>query len=728
MLHNPGIATARLTSEGTPLLGASRSGRAADPCTRARSLIVVFACTSLVALVACLPRCALAGPCPFGIAPETAQRVFDRMKSLSLGDGYRFEGVATNDAGMVVQWSLNGEACPPIVAQVDTCWATFGLPSFQVQGPPELATRCPALQLVVRELGAAPPERQQARVGVIVLIAVAAALIRRVGWMAFLPVAAFPFLFNSYVTLTAGLGAAWLVFAVLLFEGDVVAGRSRAERLLLVALIPLSLVLDWSLSSGGPGDLRMNLAAIWSSGVELRWGPAPIALFRLVGFAAGGIQDDGIRWVNLILSSLLPILLYGIISELGVGGSAALCAALITAAHPLLIAFSGVLERQPTYLFAACGSTLALICFLKRGSWDRFLAFLLGAVLATTSRPEGAQVLILQLAVLLLVPASGRNRRCAAVALMVLVALAFAYVRYAAESTPPRGYPLMGQHPLLWTILFDPDFTPLAWIAAWSIGLVLGAGRRAAWVALATVLGVHIVWRWTGMYQMFVGHERQVASSRYETILLVPFAIGMALFADALLKARPALKAGVVLAFIAFTVATIRRPAETLLGPFTIDYEYRFLKKYASTLPPHARVFVLDAPVDDVGFIDAHLVGQFVGSPVRFQVWSERQCDDLIDDSSPTFLYIGSSCAELTEAPGRALSQDYRRWMDDCSAIRARVAGDPVELIDVPGRKMSWNDFKNPTVPLGLYRVKDPSLCALGPHAAHSRAPALAQS
>jgi hypothetical protein len=51
------------------------------------------------------------------------------------------------------------------------------------------------------------------------------------------------------------------------------------------------------------------------------------------------------------------------------------------------------------------------------------------------------------------------------------------------------------------------------------------------------------------------------------------------------------------------------------------------------------------------------------------------------------------------------LSADYARWMQ-CAAIRERV-DDPVEDIDVPARKMSWHDFKNRTVRLGLYRLRD---------------------
>jgi hypothetical protein len=133
-------------------------------------------------------------------------------------------------------------------------------------------------------------------------------------------------------------------------------------------------------------------------------------------------------------------------------------------------------------------------------------------------------------------------------------------------------------------------------------------------------------------------------------------------------------------------------------------------------LSPHARIYVLNSLVDDIGFMDAHFVGQFTGSAVTFLAWTDRNCRDLVADPSQTYLYIGSSCADLVVSPHRPLpSPDYARWMQDCTAIRERVRDDRVEEVDVPAHKMSWNDFKDNTVRLGLYRLKDASMCALGP-------------
>jgi hypothetical protein len=514
------------------------------------------------------------------------------------------------------------------------------------------------------------------------------------------------------------LGASWIVFALLLFTGDFPFAHTRRHKRLLFALFAFSLLLHWSLSSGGPGDLRLNLTPIWwPSELELRWGPAPIALFRLLGLLFGRVQDTQIIWCNLILSSLLPIVLYRILVELGVGTEASLLAAFVAAAHPLLIAFSGVLERQPTYLFASCGSLAAAIGFLKRGRVRSFIAFLLGTALAVSSRPEGAQVLVVDVAILLLVPAS-RLRRCVFVALLAfLIPLAYAYIRYGLTADLILKRPTFPVFTdltrLLWTFVFNRDFTPLAWIIAWTAGLVLGIRRPAAWVAIAAVVGLHLVWTSTGVYGMFVGYERQVAGGRYQSILLVPFVIGTGLFIDECLKTNTGIRIILAVAVVAFTSVTLRRPYDTLLRPFTVDYEYRFLRQHTLELSPDSHLYILQSPVDDIGFVDARFVGHFLGSPVHFGVWGQQACKDLAGDPKDAYLYIGSSCAPLLDSPTGSLRADYMRWMKGCTAIRNQVAANAVAEIDVPARKMLWYDYQDSTARLGLYRLKDLSICAL---------------
>jgi hypothetical protein len=355
---------------------------------------------------------------------------------------------------------------------------------------------------------------------------------------------------------------------------------------------------------------------------------------------------------------------------------------------------------------------VGVIGFLKRGGAGAFLAFVLGTILAAASRPEGAHVLIPHLAILLCVPATRRRRSVVGIALALLASLAFVYVRYILE----YGGQLAGQTrvlfadpaTLLWTVVLSGDYTPLAWIIVWTMGLVLGLRQRAAWVAIVILVGLHVTWSSTGLYDSFVGYERQVASARYESILLLPFAIGTALFVQAGLAARPWLKATLCGAFAAVTLMTYPRAYETLLRPFTVDYEYRFLRRHTLTLPPQSQLYILQPPVNDIGFVDADLTGLFVRRDVRFEAWNPLQRDGL-PSGRDAYLYIGSSCAALVDERNRPLGADYPRWLRECASIRSRVAGNALEEIEVPARKMSWHEFEERTVRLGLYRLPQSS-------------------
>src|SRR5262249_4842704 len=151
--------------------------------------------------------------------------------------------------------------------------------------------------------------------------------------------------------------------------------------------------------------------------------------------------------------------------------------------------------------------------------------------------------------------------------------------------------------------------------------------------------------------------------ARYETILLLPFAIGTALCIETILAAPRWVKPTAAMLLAAATVMTFGRPHETPLRPFTVDYEYRFLRQQALTLPAESRLYILQAPLDDLGFIDAPWVGQFAHSPVRFEAWDAHACDDLRDDPADTYLYLGSSCAPVVDRPNRRLGDRYEPWL-----------------------------------------------------------------
>ncbi len=513
----------------------------------------------------------------------------------------------------------------------------------------------------------------------------------------------------AYKRLTLLFGLAWIALATLLFLQLRHRARSPAERAALLALFGCSLALSWLLCVGGPGDLRLNLAAIWwGDELELRWGPAPVGLFRLLDLVLGGINDSHIASVNLVVSSLVPVVIYAITAELGVGTVGSLIAAFIVAAHPFFIAFSADLGRQPTLMFAMFASVLGLIGFLKRGAKSAFGAFVLGTILAITSRPEGVHVLVLNAAMLLFVPSTARRRGTAGVVVALIAGLAFVYVLHFLEygrgwANETHAFRTNATAPP-WTIVLSRDFTPAAWILAWTAGLALGIRRRAAWIALFILVALHVAWSATGVYDSFVGYDRQVASARYQSVLLLPFGIGIALFVESM-RAFGTRTAAIGTALLAvFTVTTYGRAYDTLLTPFTVDYEYRFLRRHVLTLPREARVYVLEPPANDVGFVDASLVHLFVHRDVTFEVWDLRRGKPL-PSGVETYLYIGSSCAPLVDQDHRPLGEHFPQWLRDCAAIRTRLAGDAVEEIDVPAHKMSWYAFTQPTVRLGLYRL-----------------------
>lgn len=527
-------------------------------------------------LLACGATRGAAEPCPNAISPETARHLFERVQQVPVATGYRFDGIES-EGKLRVQWSLDGKRCPTILVEFGPCALPPSPPTLQVHVPDDLLARCPGLGAVVDELSKAVQAEQPADVSrppaawspppavwpkvVALLVFAAFALMRylqaprvegALGWrsvqqIVFVLVAANVLFLRDRDVVDTELMAAWMGFAVLLIERDRCAHASSLAKLLALGLFSFSLVVHWALSHGGPGDANLNLHSLWSPDFDY-WGQAPIALLRGVRVLTGELRDTHIIWCNLILSSLVPILILGIVSGLGLGRVAAISSAFIVAAHPLLIVFSGVLERQPMYLFAACGSLLALIRFLERDDWARFVAVVLGTILAITCRPEGAHVVVPQLAVVLVLPATRRVRGIAMLTIVLFATLGFAYAHRFTRTEPLSTTfgALINPAPFLWTVLCDPDFTPAAWIAMWIVGVFLGLRDRAGWIVVMSLLGLHVVWQWTGIYEMFVGLERQVASARYETILLIPFTIGIALFVEKLAAIRGVARMGLI--------------------------------------------------------------------------------------------------------------------------------------------------------------------------------------
>src|SRR4030095_4363901 len=106
----------------------------------------------------------------------------------------------------------------------------------------------------------------------------------------------------------------------------------------------------------------------------------------------------------------------------------------------------------------------------------------------------------------------------------LLGALGFVYAQrfgHAGTALSRTFATLIDPAPLRWTVLLDPDFTPAAWIAMWMLGVLLGLRDRAGWIVVMILLGLNVLWQWTGLYEMFVNVERQGVSSRLQKIPLI---------------------------------------------------------------------------------------------------------------------------------------------------------------------------------------------------------------
>lgn len=478
-----------------------------------------------------------------------------------------------------------------------------------------------------------------------------------------------------------------------------------------VGLFASSLVLALLLAPRGPGDGHLNLAAVFRSGPALEWGPAPVALLR--GLALLVPLDGGvIGALNLLAAAAAPALLYLLLRRLDVGALAGALAAGLAGLSPLLLASAGSLNRQPLYLLCALAGLVLAARYLREGRALDLAGAGAGFVLAALSRPEGAAVLLV--AGLLAVAERRALRRsialgalCAALAGAALVYLATAF--RGSDLAAGHDLTAAGWFDVLWySALLRPGITPTPWLVVWIAALLLAARRAPgiAALALSSVLGLTLAWTATPVGGQVVGFDLQVASLRYQTLLLVPLALGLGLGFDALVVRWPRrgrYAAGALAAVLAVIALAPQSPA---LRPTVIDHEYRFLAAQLPTLPQAARICVLLPAVPDLGLNDATLVSDFVGRPDLQWVYATDGDCPPADPAVPTFYYRGAWCTPAQDAPAHRYDPEiYAALLADCAALASAHEGDPVAEVDVPAVRWAWYDYEVETARLGFYRL-----------------------
>ena len=246
----------------------------------------------------------------------------------------------------------------------------------------------------------------------------------------------------------------------------------------------------------------------------------------------------------------------------------------------------------------------------------------------------------------------------------------------------------------------------------WIGGTALRLKSRPGAMVVAMVVGLAIVWGGTGVTGSFVGFDTQTASSRYETILLFPFTIGIALFVQRVLELGAPMRLAAFAVIGLASAATYSRAARTLLPPFTVDHEYSFLKRHLQTLPSGSTIYVTTDD-RDVGFVGAVHESLFVQGPSQMaEARFGGPCRPEAARSGNVYLYVGSNCADYLPSPLRTYSAAEPR-AERCRELRERLIGLAVEEIDVPRAPHVLLAVQGDLVRIGLYRMPSERPCEL---------------
>lgn len=508
----------------------------------------------------------------------------------------------------------------------------------------------------------------------------------------------------------AGLQAIWL------WKSRPVA----RQWVLPVALVGGSLLLRWFLFPGGPGDLRLNLSdAFWSVGPS-NWGVAPPVFFKMLGLGASFSQlGISMMFVNSVLASLLPLLFYLLLKELGFSTRNALPAAIVTSLFPILLLFSKVLNRQPIFLFLAFTSLYHGAGYLRRMDHLRLALVVISISLAVLSRPEGGGILVCHAALVGLVPGLKKAREILMAVVALLGLMSFFYL---LELPSAFGFWAGQERSWLLDLLYifpslaiiTPSMMPLAHVVFWIAGLLAApaARRRLALCAVATIAGLVTIWVMTPIASHIIGFKLQLASSRYQSILSFPVLLGTALAVERLDLFPWRYKGWIVGLGLALYVGTYVLPFQAVILPHQIDYEYNFVATESVKLPEEAEIYYLEPPANDLGFVDLPDVSYYVGrQDLRWSSIGREELDSLFSrgDSSNTYYYAGSMCSRVIPNEGRWLDVErYEDWLQACEEIRNRCntgEGSVVARLEIPARAFAWYQYADPTIELFIARI-----------------------
>ena len=121
--------------------------RAEVPLRAARALALAAALTASVLAGTARVRAEETADCQFGIAPDTARRLFDILNQPPAEPDCRFEGLGTQQTSLEARWTRHGAPLPPLSAAPAACAPEVvqRAGNFAVDVPPQLEQGCPSI-------------------------------------------------------------------------------------------------------------------------------------------------------------------------------------------------------------------------------------------------------------------------------------------------------------------------------------------------------------------------------------------------------------------------------------------------------------------------------------------------------------------------------------------------------------------------------------------------------
>jgi hypothetical protein len=501
--------------------------------------------------------------------------------------------------------------------------------------------------------------------------------------------------------------------------------KTRRFLIGLMLLFGLSLTLRVICRVGGPGDLRMNLQDVFTGVPDFHYGWAPYALLKLL-FLVFPTADTTIVVINLLLGSLAPVLLVLFVREHRDGELFPFLAGGLLAAQPLLVRFSGDMNRQTIVLTLALYSLWQLARYCRHGRSVDLVLQTIAALLCVQSRPEALLFIGVIVAYLLLSPLKQalpespgvlRRRSLAAVLAQVpLVISALGSMLLIARRPDDRW--VLGSELIdtLYipsasnTVFLDPDFTPFVVIALAATGLLFGLIRRSRLVIWAAVCFYGVMLPASSMPT----EGLEMASARYQTLALV-FGVVLAAYCCSCLAALgPRVGKTAVAVLLTTALAAVGwssiGPFERVTAPRTVDEEYQFIRNALQWVPDGSTILYQHAGGgdEDLGQWMPWFLSSMLGYRHEWRVWSLEEIDDV---EMPVY-YHTANCSLATEPFLLGLDEvtlpQEIVLSSQCDIAFERYRAWPIAELEIVGRSYAVEVYESDRVHVGFYRMSPP--------------------